>query len=339
MVKTLKEIADLVGGEVLGDANPEITGITNIEEAGPAEITFAVPPHIEKAAGSAAAAVIIPTSITTFPKPAIRVDNPRIAFVKLLELFTPPPAVARGIHPTAVLGANVRMGSNVAIMAHVVVADNAVIGDDAVIYPHVYIGEGAIVGHAATLHANVTVYDKCTLGDRVIIHSGAVVGSDGFGFITIGGRHYKVPQVGNVVIGDDVEIGACTTIDRATTGSTVVKRGTKIDNLVHLAHNVVVGENCFMVAYTGIAGSAKIGNNCTFAGKSGCAGHITIGDNCVFAAKAAPIKDVPSNSFYAGFPARPHREWLKAEASMRKVPDLLDKVKELEKRLAELERR
>jgi UDP-3-O-[3-hydroxymyristoyl] glucosamine N-acyltransferase len=193
------------------------------------------------------------------------------------------------------------------------------IGDDTLIYP------------------NVTVRENCRLGNRVIVQSGAVIGSDGFGFVTAGGRHHKVPQVGNVVIEDEVEIGANTCLDRATTGSTVVGRGTKIDNLVHLAHNVVVGENCFFVAQTGIAGSTKIGNNVTFAGQSGSAGHITIGDNCVFAARTAPINDVPDNSFCAGFPARPHREWLRSEATIGRLPELVKKIRSLEQRLAQLE--
>jgi UDP-3-O-[3-hydroxymyristoyl] glucosamine N-acyltransferase len=194
------------------------------------------------------------------------------------------------------------------------------------------------VGGDCLIHANVTVYGGCKLGSRVIVHSGAVIGSDGFGFVTIGDRHHKVPQVGNVIIEDEVEIGANVAIDRATTGSTIVRRGTKIDNLVHLAHNVVIGENCFLVAQTGIAGSAKVGNNVTFAGQSGSVGHVTIGDNCVFAGRAGAAGDVPANSFYAGFPARPHREWLRAEAAVRRLPALFKKLQVMEARLAELEK-
>ncbi|MDR3561809.1 MAG: UDP-3-O-(3-hydroxymyristoyl)glucosamine N-acyltransferase [Negativicutes bacterium] len=338
MVKTLQEIAELVGGTVLAETYPEITGITNIEDAGPGEITFAVPPHLEKAADSAAAAVIIPDTVTAFSKPAIRVANPRVAFIKLLELFTPPTVVQRGIHPTAQIGANVQLGDNVAVMANAVISDGVSIGDNTVIYPQVWVGEDVAVGDNTIVYPNVTIYPRCILGARVIIHAGTVIGSDGFGFVTVSGRHHKVPHVGNVIIGDDVEIGANVTIDRGTTGSTVVKRGTKIDNLVHLAHNVVVGENCFLVAFTGISGSTKIGNNVTFAGQSGSAGHLNIGDNCVFAAKTGVIGHVPANSFYSGFPARPHREWLKAEAAQRKIPDLMKKVQELEKRLGELEK-
>lgn len=338
MVKTLKEIAELVGGTVLGDSNLAIRGVTNIEDAGATEITFAVPPHLEKAAASTAAAVIIPDSVTTFSKPAIQVANPRMAFTQLLELFTPPLVVELGVHSTAVVGNNVKLGKSVAIMAQAVIADNATIGDYSIVFPHVYVGEGVTIGEHCKIYPNVSIYAHCVLGARVSIHSGTVIGSDGFGYVTVQGRHHKVPQIGNVILEDDVEVGANVTIDRATTGSTIVKKGTKIDNLVHLGHNVVIGENCFLVTFTGIAGSSKVGNNVTFAGQSGCTGHVTIGDNCVFAGKSGIISDVPSNSFYAGFPAGPHREWLKNQAAQRKVPDLLKKVKELERRLAELEK-
>ncbi|WP_378950958.1 UDP-3-O-(3-hydroxymyristoyl)glucosamine N-acyltransferase [Pelosinus sp. sgz500959] len=337
MKKTLREIADLVNGILLGDGDIEITGVTNIGDATSTDISFAVAPHLDKAALSCAAAVIIPETITEFAKPAIRVENPRMAFVSLLKIFTPQIAVASGVHSTAVVGDHVSIGENVSIMAYAVIADDVVIGDNTVVYPHTYIGHGAILGSDSLIYPNVTIGAGCQIGNRAIIHSGAVIGSDGFGFITIDGRHQKVPQVGNVLIEDDVEIGANVGIDRATTGSTIVKRGTKIDNLVHLAHNVVIGENCFLVAQTGIAGSVKVGNNVTFAGQSGCAGHLTIGDNCVFAARSAPISDVPAGSFYAGFPARPHKAWLRTEASANKIPDLIKKVRDLEKRLATME--
>ncbi|SHI87014.1 UDP-3-O-(3-hydroxymyristoyl)glucosamine N-acyltransferase [Propionispora hippei] len=332
----LREIAELVGGSVVGDETVEIRGVTNIEEAGSGDITFAVPPHLEKAAASQAAAVIIPSDISQFAKPAVRVDNPRMAFAKLLEHFTPPVAVERGVHPSAVIGNRVVLGQNVAIMAHVVLADDVVIGDNTVIYPHSYIGAGVVIGSDTLIYSNVSIREGCQIGSRVILQNGAVIGSDGFGFVTIQGRHHKVPQVGNVIIGDDVEVGANTAIDRATTSSTVVNRGTKIDNLVHLGHNVVIGENCFVVALTGISGSTKVGNQVTFAGQVGSTGHITIGDNCVFAARAGIIGDVAPNSFFAGFPARPHKEWLRAEAYINKLPDLVKKVKELEKRVTEL---
>jgi UDP-3-O-[3-hydroxymyristoyl] glucosamine N-acyltransferase len=336
--KRLADIAQIVEGVLVGDGAIEISGVTNIEDAGASDITFAVPPHLEKAAVSQAGAVIVPAGVESFAKPMIMVQNPRLAFAKLLELFTPPVKVERGVHPTAVLGKNVKLGVNVAIMPYVVIADDVNIGDNCVIYPHVYVGEGSMIGSDTLIYANVTLRERCQIGQRVIIHSGASIGSDGFGFVTMKGQHHKVPQVGNVIIEDDVEVGANTAIDRAATGSTIVKRGTKIDNLVHLAHNVVIGEHCYLVALTGIAGSTHVGNHVTFAGQAGTTGHITIGDNCVFSARAGIIGNIEAGSFCGGFPARPHKEWLRSEASLRKVPDLLKKIRDLEKRLAEVEK-
>ncbi|MBP2639137.1 MAG: lpxD [Firmicutes bacterium] len=336
MKKTLSEIAELIDGSVLGNGELEITGVTNIEEAGAAQITFAVPPHLAKAAASAAGAVIIPDSETQFAKPAIRVANPRVAFARLLEFFMPRPEVARGIHPSAVVGPKAQIGDHTAIMAHVVIEDGAVIGDNVVIYPHSYIGADTVIGADSLIYPNVTVRENCRLGERVILNSGAVIGSEGFGFVTIDRRHRKVPQVGNVILEDDVEVGANAAIDRATTGSTIVRRGTKIDNLVHIGHNDVVGENCFFVAQTGISGSVTVGDNVIFAGQTGSAGHLTIGDNCVFAARSGIISDVPSGSFFAGFPARPHSEWIRAQAALAKLPEYQKKIRLLEKRLAAL---
>lgn len=333
----LSDIADLVNGSVIGNGSIEITGVAGMDTAGENDITFAVPPHLEKAALTKAGAVIVPDTVSEFTKPAIRVANPRVAFTKLLETFTPQVPISRGVHSMAVVGEGVKLGKNVAIMAFAVIADHASIGDNTILYPHTYVGYKAVVGQDTLIYPNVTIRENCTIGNRVIIHSGTVIGSDGFGFVTEKGEHQKVPQVGNVIIEDDVEIGANVAIDRATTSSTIVKRGTKIDNLVHVAHNVVLGEHCLLVAQTGIAGSAKTGHNVTFAGQSGCAGHITIGDNVTFAARSAPISNIPSDSFYAGFPARPHREWIKAEASLYKVTDLIKRVRALEKQLTEKE--
>lgn len=333
----LREIAAFLNGSLLGNAELDITGAAALADAGESDITFAVPPHLEHAAQTRAAAVIIPDTVTEFSKPAIRVSDPRVAFARLLERFAVPLPIERGVHSAAVLGRNVAVGKNTAVMAYAVIADNAVIGDNAVIYPHTYIGHNSKIGDDTILYPNVTVREDCVVGNRVIIHSGAVLGSDGFGFVTNEGRHQKVPQLGNVVIEDDVEIGANVTIDRATMSSTVVKRGTKIDNLVHLAHNVVIGENCYLVAQTGIAGSTIVGSNVTFAGQSGCTGHITIEDNCTFAAKSGIISDVKAGSFYGGFPARPQHEWLKNEAAVGRVPDLIRKVRTLENRLKSLE--
>ncbi|MDU2063702.1 MAG: UDP-3-O-(3-hydroxymyristoyl)glucosamine N-acyltransferase [Sporomusaceae bacterium] len=339
-MKTLQELAEVVGGTLQGDGMIEIQGVTNLEDAKETDITFAVAPHLEKAALSQAGAVMIPPEAAdTFPKAAIVVDNPRVAFTKLLELFFPPVKIEAGVHPTAVVGKNVILGENVAIMPYAVIADNVKIGDHAVIYPHTYVGHGTVIGANTVLYPSVTIREYCQIGSDCIIHANTVIGSDGFGFVTVKGKHEKVPQVGNVKIGDRVEIGSNVAVDRATTGSTIISSGTKIDNFVHIAHNVVVGEDGLFVAFTGIAGSAKIGNHVTFAGQSGCNGHINIGDNCTFAARSAPIKDVPAGSFFAGFPARPHREWLRAEAAIQKLPDLMKQVKDLERKIRQLEER
>lgn len=337
--KTLQELAQLVEGEVLGHPGLEITGVTSIEDADAHQITFAMGgAYLEKAAKSKAGAVIVPLEVKDFPKPILRVQNPKAAFATLLELFTPPLKVERGIHPSCVVANTAVIGENAALMPNVVVSEGAVIGRNTIIYPGVFVGEGTVIGEDCVIYPNVTIREGSRIGNRVIISSSTVIGSDGFGFVTIDGQHRKVPQVGIVVIEDDVEIGACVTVDRATTGETVIKRGTKLDNLIHLGHNVVVGEDCLLVTFTGISGSTKIGNRVTFAGQSGAAGHLNIGDNCVFGAKSGIIGDVPPNSFYAGFPARPHKEWLRAEAAAYKVPDMNKRLKELEKRLAELEK-
>ena len=337
MRKSLGEIADWLEGNVLGDDQIFITGVTGIDEAGPHDLTFAVPPHLEKALNSKAAAVIVPASVESFAKPAIRVANPRLAFTRLLTLFNPLPQLEAGVHPTAVIGKNVKLASDIVVMAQVYIGDDVSIGAGTIVYPQSYLGDGTVIGKNCLVHPQVTLRERTVLGDRVIVQSGAVIGGDGFGFITVDGEHLKVPQVGNVVIEDDVEIGANTAIDRATTGSTIIRRGTKIDNLVHIAHNDVIGEHCFIVAQTGISGSVTVGNHVTLAGQTGTAGHISIGANSVFIGRAGITKDTPANYFGAGTPARPHQEWLREQVALHKLPEALKRLREMEKRLTELE--
>lgn len=338
MEKTLQELAVFLEGK-LETTSPQmvITGVNGLEEATASDISFAVPPHIEAAAGSGAGALVLPLDAPFSAKPVIRVANPRMAFARLLDLFRRPEDVERVISPLAAIAPTAQIGANVAVLPFAVIDSEAVIGDNTVIYPHAYIGKQAKIGQDCKIYPNVTIREGCELGNRVIIQSGAVIGGDGFGYITEQGKHSKVLQVGNVVIGDDVEIGNNTCIDRATAGSTIVGAGTKIDNLVHLGHNDVLGENCLVVAQVGLSGSITAGHNVTFAGQVGSVGHIKIGDNCVFAARCGITSDVPSNSFYAGFPAVPHREWLKQEATLRNVSKLVKKVKELEKILADIQ--
>jgi UDP-3-O-[3-hydroxymyristoyl] glucosamine N-acyltransferase len=205
-----------------------------------------------------------------------------------------------------------------------------------VIYPHAYVGRGCKIGRDCLIYSNASVYAGCQIGDRVTIHSGAAIGGDGFGYVDIGRERRKVPQVGNVVLGDDVEVGCNACIDCGTTGSTLVGKGTKIDNLVHVGHNDIIGENCLLIAHVGLSGSVRVGNNVTFAGQAATVGHIKIGDNCVFGGRAGVISDVPDNSVYAGFPARPHKDWLRQEALQRRLPELFKHLRELEAKVEKL---
>ena len=337
MQKTLEEIAGIVGGKIVGDKSTMITGVTNIALAGANDITFAVEPHLAEAEACQAGAVIVPDDIGAFAKNAILVKDPRTAFSKLMELFTPALEIKRGISEQAHVGKNVKIGKNVAIMPFAVVDDYAEIGDDVILYPHTYIGQHVSIGAESLLYPNVTIREFCKIGQRVIIHSSTVIGADGFGFITKDGVHTKVPQVGNVIVEDDVEIGAHVGIDRATMGSTIIGHGTKIDNLVHIGHNCEIGANNLIVAQTGIAGSTIVGHNVIFGGQTGVVGHIHIGSNTVLAARSGPIADIPENAFFAGFPARPHQEWLRAEAAAKKLPEMRKQLKALEKRLQSLE--
>lgn len=335
---TLKEIASVVGGTVVGDENIEITGLDNIEGAGEHDLTFAVEPHIEAAKESRAAAVMLPDGTADFPKAAIHVAEPRAAFAKLLEIFTPKLDIPVGVSDKAHIGKDVKIGANVRIMPFAMVDDHAVIGDNVTLYPHTYIGQYAEIGDDSVIYSSATVREHCRVGRRCVVHSSAVIGSDGFGFTTKDGVHTKVPQVGNVVLEDDVEIGAHDGIDRAAMGSTVIGQGTKIDNLVHIGHNCKIGANCLIVAQTGISGSTTVGHNVTFGGQVGTVGHINIGANSVYAARSGIIGDMPEGVFCAGFPVQSHTEWLRMQATMKHLPELHKKIKQLEKKLAKFEK-
>lgn len=339
MKKTLKELADFLGGRLAGDGAIEITGVTNIEEAGAAEITFAVEPHLEEAKLCHAGAVLLPEEAGDFPLPAVYVAEPRAAFAKLLNLYTPELVFPQGISEQAFVAESAEIGADVIIMPFAVVDAHAKIGDRVVLYPHTYVGQYAEVDEDSLLYSNATVREHCRVGKRCIIHSSAVVGSDGFGFTTKDGIHTKVPQVGNVVLEDDVEIGAHDGIDRATTGSTVIGHGTKIDNLVHIGHNCKIGPNNLLVAQTGISGSTVVGHNVTFGGQVGTVGHIHIGANSVFAARTGIIGNMPEGVFCAGFPAQPHQEWLRMQAAMKHLPEMAKKLRAMEKKLAAYEKK
>ena len=335
MKKTLGELAAYVGGHLAdaADAGLEIAGLNNLEGATAHDLTFAVEPHFEEAKGTKAAAIMLPEGIEGFTQPVLYVDEPRAAFAKLLELFTPKLVFPQGVSPQAHIGQDVKIGKDVVIMPFAVVDDHAVIGDRVTLYPHTYIGQYAEVGDDTVIYSNVTVREHCHVGRRCIIQSSAVIGSDGFGFTTKDGVHTKVPQVGNVVIEDDVEIGAHDGIDRAAMGSTRIGHGTKIDNLVHIGHNCQIGPNCLIEAQTGISGSTNVGHNVTFGGQVGTVGHINIGANSVYAARSGIIGDMPEGVFCAGFPVQSHTEWLRMQAAMKHLPELRKEVKALRKEL------
>ena len=334
MEKSLKEIAELIGGIIAPEnENVIITGLENIEGALRGDLIFAIEPHLDEAKTSKASAAIVPLDTEDFPLPSIRSADPKAAFAKLLQVFTPKLEIKTGISDKAYIGINVKIAEDVTIMPFAVVDDNAEIESGVVIYPHVYVGQFAKIGARSILYPSVTIREYCQVGKNCIIHPSAVVGSDGFGFTTKDGVHTKVPQVGNVVVEDDVEIGAHVGIDRAAMGSTVIGQGTKIDNLVHIGHNCKIGANCLIVAQTGISGSTTVGNNVTFGGQVGTVGHITIGSNSVFAARTGISKSMPDGVFCAGFPIQSHTEWLKTQAAIRQLPELIKKVRQLETEL------
>ncbi len=339
---TLLDLAEMVRGRVEGDARTRITGVSGIREARKGDLTFVAndryAPQIHL---SRASAVVVGERTPGNSKPMIRVKNPDLAFSKLVEVIGHPCADARrpvpGVHPTAVLGRKVTLGRDVSIAPFVVVEDGVTLGDRSVLYPHVYVGHNTRIGKDCLIYPNVSIREHVRIGDRVILHSGAAIGCDGFGFSTVKGVHHKIPQVGVVQIDDDVEIGACVTIDRARFDKTWIGRGTKIDNLVQIAHNVVIGPHCFVTAQSGIAGSTRLGRNVTVAGQAGIAGHVEIGDNVVIAGRSGVTKNIPSGTCVSGFPAQPHDQDLKLQALVRKLPEAIQRFQEFEQRIHALE--
>jgi UDP-3-O-[3-hydroxymyristoyl] glucosamine N-acyltransferase len=333
----LKELADMLGAELTGPAEVDIRGAAGIHEAREGQITFiAGRKELKDLELSHASAAIVPLDTPELPLPLLRLKNPRLAFARTLELFYVKPYQASGISEKAAIGANVVIGADPSIHPFAVLADEVKIGDRVTVHPGASIGRGSVVDDDAVIHANVSIGEDVRIGKRVIIYPGAVVGRDGFGFVTDGGRHHKIPQVGGVIIEDDVEIGANSTIDRATLGNTVVKQGTKIDNLVQIAHNVTVGEHCLFIAQVGIAGSCTIGNWVVLGGQVGVADHITIGDRVMASSQSGIIKDIEPAKVVGGTYSMPQREWLKVQAVLPKLPELKKLVTELEKQIHEL---
>ncbi|MCG9126267.1 UDP-3-O-(3-hydroxymyristoyl)glucosamine N-acyltransferase [Candidatus Poribacteria bacterium] len=338
----LKDICKHLGGDLSGDGEIEITGVSGIKDAEPNQITFvANTKYLSAIATTQASAIIIGRGVSGNGIATICVDNPYWGFVKALELFawnadTKPQT---GIHESVIIGENVSFGEGVTIEPFSVIADNVEIGDETIIKPHVYIGPDTKIGKNGLIYSQVSIRENVTIGDNVIIHCGAVIGSDGFGFTPDPSNNspYKIPQIGTVVIEDNVEIGANTTIDRATIAETLIKSGTKLDNLVQIAHNVVIGKDCCLAAQSGMAGSSTLGDRVNIAGQSGVVGHLSVGENSVLFAKSAITKDTPPNSQLSGFPARPHKQELRFQAANRKLPELMRGFKQLQEKVVELE--
>ena len=333
------EVAEVLGGQVVGDADLVLTGISSLTEAEPGDISFlANPKYAPYLNETRAACVLVGSEQANCPVVQIVVDNPDFAFAKVVEAFGPKPhRLPIGVHPSAVIGDNVTLGEAISVGPYAVIDSGSTIGAGSVVHAHAYIAGNVTMGENCLIHPHVTVREGCQLGDRVIVHSGAVVGSDGFGYASVEGVHHKIPQVGIVEVGDDVEIGANTTIDRARFGVTKIGAGTKIDNLVQIAHNVEIGSHTIIVAQTGIAGSTKVGNYVTLAGQSGIAGHISIGDQAIIAGKAGVSKNIPAKALVAGHPAVDMRTHQAKEISIRRLPKALAELKALNDRIAALE--
>lgn len=329
---TLADLATLVGGTPVGDPQTPISGVSEIQRGRPGTITFLSNLKYKRYAATTNASAIITTDESLLMnKPGIIVPNPQLAVVKILKFFHPQKEDSiAGVHPMAVVDPTAELGDEVAVGAFTVIESGAKIGDGTRIGPQCFIGREAVLGKECVLFPGVQIYSRCVLGQRVIVHSGTVIGSDGFGFVTEEGVHHKIPQVGRVVIGDDVEIGANCAFDRGTLGDTVVGPACKFDNLVHIAHNVRIGTGCLLTAHVAVAGSVVIGDYCIFAGQAGVAPHLTIGDKAVFAAKTGVTKSLPGNKVYAGMPAREIREQHKREA-------VLAEIERIKRRLGRLE--
>jgi len=334
----VREFAELVNGEIIGDPQRSISGVSGVREAEEGDITFiSSPQYIRHLAGTKASCIIVKDLIPDLAIPQIKVHNPHFAFAKALEYFYPKSASPAGISNNASVAESAYFGSNVSIYPFAYIADHAAIGDGTVIMPGAFIGEHTKVGKECLIFPNVTIREGIVIGDRVIIHAGTVIGSDGFGYVFEKGEHYKIPQVGGVIIEDDVEIGSNVSIDRATIGNTIICKGTKIDNLAQIAHNVTVGQKSLIISQVGIAGSTEIGDFVVLGGQAGIADHTTIASGTMVAAQSG-LKGQVEKGIYAGSPAIPHATWLRAQVLFGRLPELNKRIRELEAKIIRLEK-
>lgn len=335
----LAKIAEFLGGDLSGDVELKITGLAKIQYAKPGELTFLANPKYAKYLESTKAAAVLISKNQEPPNiPYIKVDDPYVSFLEVLRLFHPEDKPDfNGIHPTAVIANSAQIGKYVQIGPNVFIGEDVIVGNNSFIYPNCVISNKVEIGSNTCLYSLVSVREGCKIGDRVIIHDGAVIGSDGFGFAPQGEKYKKIPQMGIVVIENDVEIGANSTIDRATMGETLIKQGCKIDNLVQIAHNVEINENTVIAAQTGISGSTIIGKHVTLAGQVGIVGHIEIGDNAIVAAKSGVPKNIPAGEIWFGLPASPIMKQKKIQANLRHLPEMAKKLNTLYKEVKDLE--
>jgi UDP-3-O-[3-hydroxymyristoyl] glucosamine N-acyltransferase len=340
VTRSLSELAAELNGTVVGDPSVVIGGVAGIREAMPGDITFLANSRYDAyLRDTRASAVICSREARDTTVPLLVVENPYLAFQQAVRIFRPDRhRPATGVHPTAVVDPAASIGESVSIGPYCVIQAGARIGDRAVLMSGCVIGHGTEIGDDTCLYARVVVREECVLGARCIVHPGVVIGADGFGFAFDAGRFHKVPQVGNVIIGDDVEIGANTTIDRATTHSTRIGDGTKIDNLVQIGHNVVIGRHCIIVAQVGISGSTELEDYVTLGGQAGLVGHIKIGKGAMVGAQSGVSKSVPAETVVTGYPATQHTLWKRLQAFIHKLPDLTQRTRDLEERVAGLER-
>jgi len=331
---TVAEIARHVGGEVVGDATLVVQRFAPADRAQPGDLTFAENERFfARAEQSAATAILVDGSMTS-QKTLIRVPSARLAFARVLPLFFPEPIHPAGVHPSAVIASTARVDASAHIGPLCVVGEAAVIGPRTVLSAQVHVGPECVVGADCLLFPHVTLYARTVLGNRVRIHAGSAIGADGFGYVQDGGVHRKVPQVGHVLIRDDVEIGANVTVDRGALGPTVIGQGTKIDNLVQIAHNVNIGEHCLVVAQVGVSGSTRLGNYVVLAGQVGVAGHLKLGHRVAVAAQSGVMNNIPDGEKWFGSPARPDRQTKRQLIALQQLPELLRRVAELERQVA-----
>ncbi len=332
---TTAEIAKQLGGEVLGDATANLTGFANATHAKVGDLTFAEnAEYFAAAEASAATAIIAGKEFSSASKIIIRVANPRVAYAKAVAIFFPEPRLAAGIHPSAAIAKSAQVDATAHIGPHCTIGERVQIGANCVLLSGVAVGDDSVIGEETKIFANVAIYDRIQIGKRVRIHSGTVIGADGFSYVYDSGIQRKVPQIGSVIIGDDVEIGANTCVDRGALSPTIIGKGTKIDNLVQVAHNLQIGEHCVIMGQVGMAGSTKIGNYVVIASQSGLSGHLKIGDGVIIGAKSGVMTDLAPGEKVLGIPAQPDKQAKRIMIAMQRLPDLLKKIAAWEKKLS-----